>query len=260
MPKTLDRKTLDSPTNALACGPVSRAGVLATVADPYLEFRRHYYHEEHPSLQAAPPSHLEIHQEDEVITMANGQYTVQQPTHKESATERIFHAIRQTLLSILIALVGGVIVGIVVAEVVAAVLTQTTPTLATNLVALAVGLIVGYGAAATAIIWALVIGLAETVRAIAGDMERAGDRVLHELETHAGVADHHGTVEGTIGHRDQLAREAVLGGFAQAAPVSTGQRVVEVLTPPVVAQPDNHRNGQASEDAIGPLVPTPPRR
>lgn len=194
--------------------------------------------------------------------MTNGQNTVQQSAPKESATDRIFHAVQQALISILIALVAGVIVGIVAAELVAAIITQTTPSLGTNLISLAVGLIVGYGAAATAVVWALVVGLAETARALAGDIERAGDRVLHELETLAGVGDHHGAVEGSVVHRDHSVPETVIGGFAQTAPTSTGQRVFEALTTTqaAVTQPNSHRNGQASEDLIGPLMPAPSSR
>jgi hypothetical protein len=142
-----------------------------------------------------------------VFIMTNGQ-----DTPRETTTEHIFHTIQQAILSIAIAAVAGVIVGIVAAEVVAAALTQSAPGWPTHVIALAVGLLLGYAAAASITIWELVVGLAETIRAIGGDLERASERVIHELETLAGVQGHQSdanrpaaTVEGSLALRDQPA-------------------------------------------------------
>lgn len=64
--------TVSAPVIGLTARTRAAADQLfAAVANQYLEFRREYYHEEHPTLQIAPPSHSEIRQ-TELARMAEG--------------------------------------------------------------------------------------------------------------------------------------------------------------------------------------------
>lgn len=175
--------------------------------------------------------------------MSNGQHATQ-----ETATERIFHAIRQATLYIAIAGVAAAIVGIVATEAIAAALTRSLPGGPTHIAALVVGLLLGYGAAATATIWALITGLAETIRAIAGDLEQAGQRVVHELETLAGIGDGHsptGTqalavLGSTVRHEQPTTMRGVMSGIVAPPPsvvMSAGTQPVapsDLLSAPLV--------------------------
>lgn len=176
--------------------------------------------------------------------MTNGQQTTQQ-----TVTERVFHAVRQAILYIAIAGVAGAILGIVATEAIGAAVTHAAPAGPTHIAALVVGLLLGYAAAATAIIWALIVGLADAIRAIAGDLEHAGERVVHELETLAGARGQQSTttvtspvVTGTVVSGDPPAvRTGVMAGVASTPPV-----VVAAATPPATD----------SSHLSAPLVPT----
>jgi hypothetical protein len=205
----------------------------------------------------------------EVFIMANGQNT-----SRETAIQHIFHTIEQATLSIMIAAVAGTIVGIVAAEAVAAVLTQSVPGWPTHIIALVAGLLLGYAAAATVTIWELVVGIAGTLRAIGGDLERAGERVVNELETLAGVQGQQTngggrsvTVEGSLVSRDQPAETAMWGDVAATPPVPsvpmTSARSPESPAARTSPRPQpvqsSAANGSGPERFSGltaPLVPT----
>jgi hypothetical protein len=172
----------------------------------------------------------------------------EQQTTRETATERVFHAVRQAILYIALSGVSGAIAGILLTEGIGAALTRSLPGGPTHIAALAVGLLLGYAAAATATIWALVTGLAETIRALAGDVERAGQSVVHELEKLAGVRDHQSeasTVAPIVaGSVVTPSQPAVMSGLIVAA---------SPALPPVVA--NSTQGGVKSTGVIAPLVP-----
>jgi hypothetical protein len=133
-------------------------------------------------------------------------------------------------------------------EAIGAALTRALPGGPTHIAALAIGLFLGYAAAATVTIWALVAGLAETIRALAGDLERAGQSVVHELEKLAGVRDQHSetTTVAPIVASSVVMRDpsAVMGGLV-------------VGTSPVLL-PVGASSGQRVGESNGPMAPLVP--
>jgi hypothetical protein len=166
----------------------------------------------------------------------------------ETATERIFRAIRQAILTIAIAGVSAAIVGIVAAEVIGAALTRALPGGPTHIAALVVGVLLGYAAAATATIWALVTGVAEAIGAVAGDVERAGERVVYELETLAGVRER---------QREAITPPVVAGSVATPdQPSMMSNTLVDVPSTGRAAVAPRDKPLDSSAHLGVPLVPT----
>jgi hypothetical protein len=173
--------------------------------------------------------------------------TLQSP--RETATEGVFRAIRQAILYIAIAGVLGAIVGIGATEAIGAALARALPGGSTHIAALVVGLLLGYAAAATATIWALISGIAQTIGTVAVDLERAGERVVHGLES---LAEVQARPAGTT----VLPPRTLSGVTARArSPLSSGVLVgMPGAVPPGDMQPVESRSAESTM-VSGPFVP-----
>jgi hypothetical protein len=107
-----------------------------------------------------------------------------QPTPSyEPPSRHIFRALRHALRDVLVGWFVFALIGAAATEAIGAYLTRSAPDLSTHIAAVAMALTMGYAAAVTVALRAVIRSLVGSMEWVAGEVERLTGRVVHEAES-----------------------------------------------------------------------------